>query len=86
MICLVVLLRRIKKVRGRRHEWLVPTSPHFMTITVLHRIAVFTRPETVARRLGGAQAIPNIQYEVLAKLDAPSAHLLGIASAPPNLR
>ena len=37
------------------------------------------------RRLGGAEAIPNIQYEVLAKPDAPSAHLLGIASAPPNL-
>ena len=35
--------------------------------------------------MGGAQAIPNIQYEVLAKPDAPSAHLLGIASAPPNL-
>ena len=30
------------------------------------------------RRLGGAQAIPNIQYEVLARLDAPPVHLLGI--------
>ena len=37
-------------------------------------------------RLGGAQAIPNIQHEVLAKLDTPSAHLLGIALAPPNLQ
>ena len=30
------------------------------------------------RRLGGAQARPNNQYEVLARLDAPSVHLLGL--------
>ena len=31
-----------------RYQFTQPDQPHFMTITVLHWIAVFTRPETVA--------------------------------------
>ncbi|WP_422413704.1 MULTISPECIES: REP-associated tyrosine transposase [unclassified Endozoicomonas] len=31
-----------------RYKFTEPDQPHFMTITVLHWISVFTRPETVA--------------------------------------
>ncbi len=54
------------KMGRSRYKFIHPEQPHFMTLTILHWIPVFTRPETVEIVLASLRYLMNEGLKVYA--------------------